>query len=180
MPTCKLIFFPANSEDIVSNELITEILNDIDFIALPSYENNHYLPGENFLSLLTFLGCSPNINLLPTENESHCHISLIEHMKNPQCLGYTSTCNPKCPHCTKRISHWKTDYWKTAGSKCICDKCDTESTYDKLNWKQECGFGRCGFEIAHIYPHEAVPTDQLINALNTNTDIDWDYCYANN
>jgi len=180
MTTSKLIFFPADTQDTISNEIITGALDEIQFIITPSHGDNHYLPGDNFLSLLTFLGCSPNINLSPTDNEDHCHISLIKQTDNPQCLGYTRTCNPKCPHCTKRISNWKTGNWQLAGSTCLCDKCGMESNYDKLNWKQECGFGRCGFEVAHIYPHEAVPTDQLINALKKKTGFDWKYCYSNN
>lgn len=180
MPISKLIFFPDNSNQTVENKLIIDTLISAEFINSEIHNDNHYLPGEKFLSLITFLGCSPNINLFPVENENHCFISLLEQTSQAQCLGYTSTVNPKCPNCKKRIADWKTENWNKAGEICCCDKCTTQTPYAELNWKQECGFSRCGFEIAHIYPHEAVPTEQLLDMLKKETEFKWNYCYANN
>ena len=180
MPISRLIFFPKNTQLLVNDELILKTISRINFINKVPYEKNHYLPGEHFLSLLTFLGCSPNINLTPTPDQAHCFVSLLSPTEDPQCLGYTNTCNPKCPNCTKRIANWKTDNWQKTGASCQCDKCGTQLTYAELNWKQECGFARCGFEIAHIHPHEAVPTDQLLEALEEKTRAEWLYCYTNN
>ena len=180
MPISKLIFFPENPDHLVENRLIINTLISAEFINAETHNNNHYLPGEKFLSLITFLGCSPNINLFPVENETHCFISLLEQTSEAQCLGYTSTVNPKCPNCKKRIADWKTENWNKAGEICSCDKCNTQTPYAELNWKHECGFSRGGFEIAHIYPHEAVPTEQLLNKLEKATSFKWNYCYAIN
>jgi len=180
MPNSRLIFFPASPEQLVDYNNLLSALSTFAFINPEADKNNEYLPGDKFLNLLTFLGCSPNINLTPTDGESHCFISLLEATEQPGCLGYTQTVNPKCPNCTKRISNWKTDSWMQGNSVCCCDKCQTESSYAELNWKQECGFACCGFEIAHIYPHEAVPTDQLLTQLEKHTSVKWSYCYANN
>lgn len=180
MSISKLIFFPDNPDQLIEDILIIDTLISAEFINAEIYNNNHYLPGENFLSLITFLGCSPNINLSPTENEAHCFISLLEQTPHAQCLGYTSTVNPKCPNCKKRIADWKSENWNETGEICFCDKCNTQTPYAELNWKQECGFSRGGFEVSHIYPHEAVPTEQLLNQLEKATGFKWNYCYANN
>jgi len=180
MPISKLIFFPKDPLQSFAKDEIFKILSSLLFIETIAHSENHYLPGDNFLSLLTFLGCSPSINLIPTADQAHCFISLIKPTIEVQCLGYTNTCKPKCPKCTKRIANWKTHSWPQASEICQCDKCGAQATYAELNWKQECGFARCGFEIAHIYPHEAVPTDQLLDALQENTGLEWLYCYANN
>lgn len=180
MSISKLIFFPENPDNSVNENLLKTELNAIKFINETAYSDNHYLPGDHFLSLLTFLGCSPNINLAPTDSEDHCYISFIQKSEEIQCLGFTNTVNPKCPNCKKRIANWKTENWNRTGEICQCDKCLTNTLYAKLNWKQEAGFGRCGFEISHIYPHEAVPTDQLLNALQDISDFKWSYCYTNN
>jgi len=180
MPVSKLIFFPKDPLQSFGKIEIFKILVDQLFIDEIPHSENHYLPSERFLSLLTFLGCSPNINLTPTPDQTHCFVSFLSPTAKPQCLGYTNTCKPKCPNCTKRIANWKTDNWQKTGASCQCDKCGTQVTYAELNWKQECGFARCGFEIAHIYPHEAVPTDQLLEILREKTGANWLYCYANN
>jgi len=179
MTTSRLIFFPTNTNKIIDKPQLLKTLSDSQFITTNAQTNNHYLPGDNFLSLITFLGCSPNINLQPTEGESHCFISIIKQTQQPRCLGHTQTATPKCPACKKRITEWKTPDWKVAGKTCTCDKCQKQTPYTELNWKQECGFARCGFEVNHIYPHEAVPTDQFLNVLNQASGFEWDYCYAN-
>lgn len=178
MNISKLIFFPDSTEEPVNNHAFLETLIDSQFITENNQYNNQYLPGDNFLSLITFLGCSPNINLMPVEDENHCFITLYEPSPEPVCLGYTQTVNPKCPACKKRISEWKTPDWQTAGQLCHCDKCQKQTLYSELNWKHECGFARCGFEINHIYPHEAVPTDQLLEKLKQFSGVEWDYCYT--
>lgn len=180
MSLSKLIFFPADYNHLTDTQVLLNALLDCDFIGTKPHANNHYLPGENFLSLITFLGCSPNINLQPVEGESHCYISLIKATAKANVLGYTNSLNPKCPACKKRIANWKTEGWQQAQNMCSCDKCQSTTEYAKLNWKQECGYARCGFEVAHIYPHEAVPTDQLLAVLKSFSGIEWDYCYSNN
>ncbi|RDH84538.1 MAG: hypothetical protein DIZ80_03440 [endosymbiont of Galathealinum brachiosum] len=180
MCTPRLIFFPANANQIISTEILLSALIKSEFVHDTAYSDNHFLPGENFLSLLTFLGCSPNINLHPDEGEKHCSISLYEITTEVNCFGYTNTVNPKCPDCKKRIADWKTSSWQIPEKNCICDKCQTSTPYAELNWKHECAFGRCGFEVNNIYPHEAVPTDQLLNILEKDTGFKWDYSYSNN
>lgn len=188
MALSKLIFFPADFKQFTSQQTLLATLLKCKLIHPPQTNpgptHKHYLAGEHFLSLITFLGCSPNINLLPVDGENHCYISLIKASTRAKRLGFTNTAKPKCPACKKRISHWKTldgqaQAWQQADNICTCDKCQTATAFGDLNWKQECGYGRCGFEIAHIYPHEAVPTDQLLNILHQFTGFLWNYCYAN-
>ncbi len=180
MNISKLIFFPAAINSTVSIKELLHSLIDSDFINSDTDKENHYLPGERFLNLITFLGCSPNINLCPTEGESHCFISIIDTSEQATCVGYTDTVNPKCPYCTKRIANWKIANWQMPGEICTCDKCQQQTPYAELSWKHECGFARCGFTVNHIYPHEAVPTDQLLDLLKDSSGFEWDYCYVNN
>ena len=173
MSVSRIIFFPASTSQLIENNLIMTTLTRVQFTETTTRDHSQHLPAEHFLSLLTFLGCSPNINLSPAigEADSHdyCTISLLE--QSPA---------PRCPLCKKRITGWKSASWQQNGQICTCDKCHTETTYANLSWKHECGFGCCGFEVTHIYPHEAVPTDQLLNALQQSTGFQWQYCYANN
>ncbi len=183
MPISRLLFSPEDPPQPVDMTQLLQCLTQLELITLPGYRENHYLPGDGFTSLITFLGCSPNISLQPDDSDtadSHCFISLITATDETECLGYTRQCHPKCPHCRKRIADWKTTDWQQPGVLCRCDKCGKETDYAHLNWKHECCFGRCGFSIANIYPHEAVPTDQLLEKLQQQTGVIWDYAYANN
>ena len=67
MNTSKLIFFPDSIDKTINNQALLQILINSQFITENKQNNNQYLPGDNFLSLITFLGCSPNINLIPVE-----------------------------------------------------------------------------------------------------------------
>jgi len=180
MSTSRLIFFPASTDDTFGSQSTLETLINSQFIISEAHDTHHYLPGDRFLNLITFLGCSPNINLFPVDGESHCFISLIEHTDSAHCVGFTKTAKPKCPNCTKRIADWKISGWQLPGKLCNCDKCQLQTPYSQLNWKHECGFARCGFMVNHIYPHEAVPTDQLMDLLKQASGFKWDYSYANN
>jgi len=180
MNISKLIFFPKPTDADINTQTLLNTLIESQFITAKELKTNHYLPGERFLNLITFLGCSPKINLFPVDGESHCFISFIEPTGLPSCVGYTKTAYPKCPSCTKRIVNWKIPDWKLPGKLCKCDKCQTITPYTELNWKHECGFARYGFLITQIYPYEAVPTDQFLHILNQFSDLEWSYCYANN
>jgi len=210
MNISKLIFFPKSTDNTFDSQSILNTLTKSQFIISEEHQPNHYLPGERFLSLITFLGCSPNINLFPVDGENHCFISFMEPTEFPSCVGYTKTANPKCPNCTKRIADWKISDWQLPGGilpgenspgkllpekllpgkllpgeilpgkLCTCDKCQVQTPYTELNWKHECGFARCGFVVNHIYPHEALPTDPLLDLLKQAAGFEWDYSYANN
>ncbi len=183
MPISRLLFSPEDPAQSVDMTQLLQLLTQFELISQPRYRENHYLPGDGFTSLITFLGCSPNISLQPDDSdtlESHCFISAVNLTDEVQCLGHTRQCHPKCPHCRKRIADWKTTNWQQPGALCHCDKCGKETDYAHLNWKHECCFGRSGFSIANIYPHEAVPTDQLLEMLQQQTGIAWGYAYANN
>jgi len=183
MATSRLIFTPQDSTQAVDASQLLQLLTQLELITQPSYRENHYLPGDGFTSLITFLGCSPNISLQPDDSDAddnHCFISIVSTTQQIKCLGYTRQCHPKCPHCRKRIADWQSSNWQQPDALCQCDKCGSETAYAHLNWKHECCFARGGFSIANIYPHEALPTDQLLERLQQQTGVVWDYAYANN
>lgn len=177
MTVPRLIFFPADARMIIDQHALIEQLKHIAFIE-DTQTRDTFPPGERFLSLLSFLGCSPNIKLSAQEGDDYCFISLLKASDESRCLGHTPTVKPKCPHCRKRIAGWQVENWQRGDTPVCCDKCGKASDTAELNWKHECGFGRCGFTISHIYPHEAVPTEQLLSLLQQFSGTPWDYCYA--
>ena len=137
----KLILYPDNIYQIPSD--IGRIIHALDKLGLltqPQYRNDTYLPGDNFLNLITFLGCSPSINLAPTADDPFCSIHFSPIEKHAFCLGHSNTIQPKCPHCKKRIDHWHSiDRWQNAETLITCKHCKVESEIHSLKWRQEAG-----------------------------------------
>ena len=88
-------------------EAVTSSLKEIELLAetIPNEEHSYYV-GDHFLDLISFMGCSPNIDLTPQDNaDKFCCIRLIE---KPDITALTSqhTHAPHCPHCKKPEKSW--------------------------------------------------------------------------
>jgi hypothetical protein len=58
-------------------ESILDALHEIGFIGEALKEPPGYLPGERFMQLVSFMGCSPYIRLQPDgSGEPFCHLRL--------------------------------------------------------------------------------------------------------
>ena len=179
----RLILHPEDIQYIPDN--ITHILQQLKSIQLISESISNadlYLAGHEFTNLLTFLGCSPNINLSPDDGDQFCSISIPDSHENAALLGYTSMIIPRCPNCKHKITDWKQHFhdWKKADYIYSCSECQTETPVTKLKWRQEAGYGRFCIAINHIHPHEAVPSEKLLNTLRQTSNTDWTYFYATN
>ncbi len=123
-----------------------------------------YATGEKFLSQLTFMGCSPNIELEPQENKPHCYIEIGQH-KQPLFISGKNLKKAKCPHCKFPIDQPE------------CSNCHKEIKPQVLNWRKTAFFASIWISIANIYESEAIPNDNLITSLENHTDVKWKYAY---
>ena len=153
------------------------LLLDIGFISATD-KLPYYLPGNEFINLLAFLGCSPEIRLRPEDGDSYCQVVMSDIGDKASCLGFNTTVKPKCPGCKTNLDQWQhIPEWKHAHTLLSCSHCDTETELYKLKWRHECGYGRFAIRIRYIYPHEAVPSETLLSALENTTGFSWTYCY---
>lgn len=158
--------------------IIISVLKDCGLISGEKI-HDHYLAGKSFLELLTFLGCAPNICLTPQESVKYCHIVIRPVQPVSHCLGYTATATPRCPNCKNKIPHWKQIQNHEQGATvCVCRHCQATTAMQDLNWKQECAYGCMAIEIINIHPFEAVPSENLLQALHDATGTGWNYSYA--
>lgn len=141
-----------------------------------------YLTGPRFLQLITFLGCSPQLQLVPPANGSQdfCHIRLRGPFEKPRLLSAANTRPPRCPACGKGLSQWRQmePFWARgqSDSQIVCHSCGQSASPADLNWRRKAGFGHCFIEIREVFPEEAVPLPALMESLR-GEGASWCYFY---
>jgi Zn ribbon nucleic-acid-binding protein len=135
-----------------------------------------YLVGSRFMQLVSFMGCSPYLQLKPPEDggSGFCHIALLGPFEQPRFLYGANTRPPRCPACSQPIKAWRENL---ALNRITCDNCGNISRPDELEWRRNAGVGRIFVEIRNIFPGEAVPVDELMNGLREIDGGAWSYFY---
>jgi hypothetical protein len=149
-----------------------------------------YPTGEQFLQLISFLGCSPTIELEPPTDPAaksadsaagkFCHVFL--HCSTALTLRADSQCPPpRCPGCRQPATDWKAALtaWQQnpAQTDWSCDQCGYNGRLTELSFRKAAGFGHTFIEIRGIYPSEAVPTDALLTNLQRLSGGPWKTIY---
>ena len=145
---------------------------------------NRFFVGERFLHDITFMGCSPAVELTPPTNGSQdfCHIHFSGITPEPRFRCASQNVFARCPHCRKRIGNWEqaVSSWSqdSSADNFHCDKCGEPVSLYQLSWRHTAGIARLFMDIYSIYPQEGIPTDQLLSLLETETGAQWDYFYT--
>lgn len=150
--------------------------------SFPHGGQRHYRPGDRFLQLITFLGCSPVVALGqpgPT-GEDFCHIALVGPGPVPRFYAGTNVKPPRCPGCGYRAEDWPAAVaaWEQDHSaRWRCPVCGREYHAPELKWRQCAGFARFFIEIYGVFEGEAVPGEELLDGLKVSTGMGWTYFY---
>ena len=193
MSVHKLILLPANPEAGFDDcsELAAH-LTAIGLIGSPAaYDGGMFYPtGSHFLQLVTFLGCSPTIELDPpaaadklaaaVRTAGFCHVMLSCHAQI-QFRADPRTRPPRCPHCRQPVPAWQDviRQWRDdpAATAWSCTHCGHACSPTGWAFRKSAGFGKVFLEIRGIYPSEAVPGEPLMKQLGILTGCDWEYIY---
>lgn len=73
--THQLILFPAQPDIVFENSHLSACLQPLGLLGQALGEGR-YTTGNDFLSLLCFLGCSPDIELEPQADKPFCYLQL--------------------------------------------------------------------------------------------------------
>ncbi len=180
----RLVFYATSPEYVPENVAeIVAALQKTGFLGAKwqspeTVSGERYLIGESFLSLVTFLGCAPAIELEPIaqqpESTEFCHIE-IEPVKNTvEFIRGSDFLISRCPHCRQRHTNWKTI---PESLSYACDKCGVETHLSEYDWKNTAGCGRFFMSLHGIYPQEAIPTSSLLLTLKKVSGVEWNYFY---
>ena len=150
-----------------------------------------YPTGERFLQLITFLGCSPAIELdLPAgasaraaacDSGAVCHIRLSQTSDGLRFRADSRMAPPRCPACRQPLSNWtdRIDAWRhnPARTSWQCRHCHHQGRLFDLNFRKNGGFGHTFIEIWGIHPSEAVPVPALLDTLENLSGCPWQTLY---
>ena len=126
MPADKLILMPADPQ--VGLEDCHELVSRLQDIGLIGERRTcgsgpFYPTGDRFLQLVSFLGCSPHIELDPPQDHAcldtavtdgrFCHIT-VECGHGLRFRADAQTRPPRCSHCGQVEPEWQTciDRWR--------------------------------------------------------------------
>ena len=194
MATHKMLLYPADPQcPAISTQTLVKCLQSIGLIAAPIRlaTETIYPVGEHFLQLITFLGCSPTIELEPptdsdrleagSNNGNFCHVALTYSEGRLQFRADAQKTAPRCPQCRQPDTHWREHLqaWQE-DPECLhwsCSRCDYKGQLTDLNFRKFAGFGRNFIEIRGIYPSEAIPGEALLTSLEALNGCKWSILY---
>lgn len=140
-----------------------------------------YRLGERFYQWLTFMGCAPALRLEPNEpgDEKFCHFRLFE-LPQIAFRYLRAEAKARCPNCSKPGATADEIYqnYILKHLDWSCPHCQQSVSPPDIYWKHEAGMSRTFIELLDIHPHEVVPTDSLIKALESATEQRWQYFYS--
>ncbi len=186
--TENLLYLCAEKTSFVPTELSTILskLHDEGFIG-ETFDFNgktHYRPGSNFISHITFLGCSPVIATEQNEmsGEGFSHISFEGPLNTPRFVSGDNLKIPRCPACGWRYDDWQslTEAWQQQPEThtFTCSGCGKSLTAPQLRWRKCAGFGRFFVKVWGIFESEAVPSPELIALLEGLSGCRWQHFYV--
>ena len=193
MAAHKLLLLPADpSAPAIGLDRLAERLLAIGLIdrPVPLHGGYFYPTGDRFLQLVTFLGCSPLIELAPPADPEEleiassegrfCHVFLTE-TGQIQFRADSQARTAHCPQCRKPVADWKAviQSWQQdpGHGTWQCAACGHSGRATELQFRKTAGFGKTWVEIRGIHPAEAVPGDALLGVLRALSGCDWNTLY---
>ena len=193
MPVDKLILLPVDASTGIDDcSELAACLQRTGLVDAPRpFQGGLFYPtGDQFLQLVSFLGCSPSIELDPPEDSSQLAQSIAEggfvHVQTVcgselRLRADGKTRAPRCPNCRQLVKNWATRLrqWQANPAESVwsCRACDYSGELTDWVFGKTCGFGKVFVEISGIYPAEAVPTTALLQPLADLTGCPWRYIY---
>lgn len=130
--------------------------------------------GPEYLGLITYLGCSPQIAL--GENEAATAIGIRGVFDVPQFVHGGNLKPPRCPRCRKTLEPVAAAI--SADDRLQCGHCGYAGDASEFDWRRSAACARLFVEISNVFESEAVPGEALADCLQQATGEAWDYCYV--
>jgi hypothetical protein len=177
----RLYLYPTDTTRNIPYKKLERALRNIAFIdtALESDKGYRYQVGEQFLSLICFMGCSPNIEIEPQQNRPFCYVEIAKDSDEPHFIVGSNVKKVNCPHCKKPLATL-VDALLSEPSGLLqqhCTLCDSVIDPEKINWRKSAFIAKTWILLGNIYEAEAVPDEKLLATLQQVSGCQWQYAY---
>jgi len=169
--TGSLLLFPGDARaDPPTAAAVVEALAALGLIG-DGLAPGTFRVGAGFLQHVTFLGCAPHLVLEPPADggTAFSHVVVAGPFDAPRLVVGRNTAAPRCPDCRARLEAWRATLpgWVDAplAGSARCPGCGAVQRPADLDWRERAAVGRLFVEIRNVFPGEAVPGEELLNAL---------------
>jgi hypothetical protein len=132
--------------------------------------------GDRFLKLVMFLGCAPYVVLdaeADQPGQVACDVRLLDY-ERVSLVSRKGGPPARCRACRAVAERPRVD---APEARYQCGSCGKECQVADLDWRKCAGYGRFFIQINGVYPHEAIPSDRLMKALQVYAQCHWKYFY---
>lgn len=167
-----LVLYPLNAEWGVASlgtpplDMLRKALENIGFLG-EARQPGEFQTGTEYLSLVTYLGCSPQISMGEAEAATRIYLCGVEPI--PRLNAGANIKPPRCKDCRQPLALTEVKLQPQT-----CPHCHQPL---RLDWRRSAAQGRVFIEISNVYESEAVPGEALLECLHAATGVPWDYCY---
>lgn len=172
MSTGSLLLHPADpGAEPPDAPAVARTLAVLGLVGDPLGPPATFRAGPDFLRHITFLGCAPHLVLEPPADggDAFSHVAIAGPFAGPRLVVGTNTGAPRCPACRARFDDWRAALgaWLAAplSASARCDGCGAVHRPADLDWRQGAATARLFVEVRNVFPGEAVPGEELLQAL---------------
>jgi hypothetical protein len=168
-----LVLYPKNAEWAPAS--LAELTGALKAIGFLGFERKAgvYGAGPDYLGLVTYLGCSPQVAL--GENDAATTIRINGIFDAPRFVHGGNLKPPRCPQCRKTLEMPAASL--TANENLHCNQCGYGGNVCEYDWRRSAACARVFVEISNVFESEAVPGETLAACLEEASGEVWDYCY---
>lgn len=180
----RLVLFPREADSQpVTSFIIRDHLFELEMTnGVAQRDKTLLLPGPAFMSLITFLGCSPAVPMAmagETQTANQYFIEVAASSDSIIAICGTPRQTPRCPQCKLAVPNWN-DSPETVGVQSVCANCGFSSQLGSWDWRHRAGFGRQWINIWGVHEGEAVPGEKLLNSLQEISGFAWNFAWCSN
>lgn len=184
----RLYLYPTDITKKTPIKALKKILQNIDLIGIELNSDKtvcRYKVGEEFLSLICFMGCSPNIEIEPQNDSPFCYVEIatLPEANRSETNRFFCGHNIKkvnCYHCKIAQPQLAKNLLEATQNQLFqqaCHSCGKVLDPTKINWRKSAFIANTWVLLGNIYESEAVPDDKLLLALSQASNCEWKYAY---